>query len=100
MYYSTPEPSIQEDNKGDLQAHNDNLYHLDVTSGKYYSNTHSHASRDRNSQEAVQVELQQTIDTREDQTEVRQPKHQSLASPIHNVPMDQLLSEFESVFEP
>ena len=91
MYYSTPEISSEADNQSNSQASKDNLYHLDVMSGKYYSDTQSHTSRDTNNQEVIQLEPQQTI---EDWTEIRQPEPQSSASPIYNVPMDQLLYEF------
>jgi hypothetical protein len=36
----------------------------------------------------------------EDQTEVRQSEPQSLASPMHNVSTDQVISKFESMPEP
>jgi hypothetical protein len=89
-----------------LQTYNDDLYHLDITSDKYYSNTHPHNSRDENSQDhtkAVQLEPQPTTYTSDDQIEVEQQESQpsqSLATPLHNVPMDQLLLEFESVSKP
>ena len=53
MYYSTPEMINDEDNQGNLQAPNDNLYHLDVISGKYYTEPQPHASN-----EMIQLEPQ------------------------------------------
>ena len=59
---------------------------------KYYTEPQSHASK-----EMIQLEPQPYI---EDQTEVRQSEPQSSASLMHNVPTDQVISEFESMPKP
>jgi len=92
MYYSTPEMISDEDNQGNLQAPKDNLYHLDVISEKYYTEPQPYASN-----EMIQLELQTYT---EDQIEVRQSEPQSSTSPMHNVPIDQVISEYESMPEP
>ncbi|XP_068666655.1 uncharacterized protein [Aristolochia californica] len=92
MYYSTPESSIQGENRIELK----NLYHhldiLDTTSGQYsdYSCGHQNDTNQHDSQDGE----------RQDQMEVMQPESQPPFSSLHNVPMDQLPSESESMSEP
>jgi hypothetical protein len=94
MYYSAPESSSQEHNKGNWQTCYDDLY---VTRDKHSRNTSSHTMQDGNSEEYIEAEPQQDTGSEENQIEVLQQETQVPQLPASPL---QLCPEFESVTEP
>jgi hypothetical protein len=94
MYYSAPESSSQEHNKGNWQTCYDDLY---VTRDKHSSNTSSHTMQDGNSEEYIEAEPQQTTGSEENQIELLQQETQVPQLPASPL---QLCPEFEFVTEP